>query len=221
MPSTFATPPISVLAFTVRALFPARAFGEHFAFVGSALASLPEPEFPWEWLDPGRQHVIITVGTLAEDVAADSAHFYARAVEALRPLADRVQGIVVAPPGVVTDPPAHILVAPRVPLLGLMPHLDAVVCHGGMGTVSEALSYGVPLIVAPIRHDQPITATQVAQAGAGLRVKFGRVTPDQLRDSLIQVLDDPAYRAAARQLRDCFAAAGGAAAAADALTKLA
>lgn len=213
--------PYLVLAFTVRALFPAQAFGAQFTFVGSALARRPEPGFPWEWLDPGRRHVIITVGTLAEDVAADSAHFYSRAVEALRPLADRVQGIVVAPPGVVTDPPAHILVAPRVPLLGLMPQLDAVICHGGMGTVSEALSYGVPLIIAPIRHDQPITAARVAQAGAGLRVKFGRVTPEQLRDAVVQVLDDPAYRAGAEALRDCFASAGGAAVAADALAKLA
>jgi UDP:flavonoid glycosyltransferase YjiC (YdhE family) len=108
-----------------------------------------------------------------------------------------------------------------VPLLGLLPHLDAVICHGGHNTICEALAHAVPLVVAPIRDQQPVVAGQVVAAGAGTRVHFGRVGPTELRNAITTVLDDPSYRAAARRVQTSFAAAGGAAAAADHLEKLA
>lgn len=213
--------PYLVVAFTSRGLTGELAFPDHFALVGPALTARPAgPDFPWDWLDQRRRHVLVTVGTMAENNATDSTDFYSRAVEALRPLGDRVQGIVIAPPGAIHDPPEHILVAPRVPLLELMPRLDAVVCHGGLNTVCEALSHGVPLVIAPLTRDQPINAAQVVAAGAGRRVSFARVRPDQLRAAVTAVLDDPAYRTAAGRLRDSLVAAGGAAAAAEHLQRL-
>ncbi|HXP20961.1 MAG TPA: glycosyltransferase [Streptosporangiaceae bacterium] len=207
--------PHLVIAFTARAMTGELVFPEHFALVGPALSGRPAgPDFPWDWLDPDRRHVLVTVGTMAENNATDSTNFYARAVGALRPLGDRVQGIVIGPPDVIPDPPEHIVVASRVPLLELMPRLDAVVCHGGLNTVCEALSCGVPLVIAPLTRDQPINAAQVVAAGAGIRVKFGRVSPDQLRTAVLSVLDDPRFRVAARRLAEAFAAAGGAAEAA-------
>src|SRR6185436_6767034 len=95
------------------------------------------------------------------------------------------------------DAPAHVLVVPQVPMLELLPHLDAVVSHGGLNTVCEALAHGVPLVVAPIRGDQPINAHHVAAAGAGVRVRFDRDPPERLRAAILSVLDDPGYREAA------------------------
>jgi zeaxanthin glucosyltransferase len=211
--------PHLVLALTTPALTGARAFPDHFALIGPAIGDRKaDLDFPWPSLTAGRRRVLVSMGTLAQDVSAE---FYARTVQALAPLADRVQGIVVAPREAVPDPeptsPAHakqIVVAPRVPLLELLPQLDAVICHAGQNTVCEALAYGVPLVMAPIRHDQPIIANQVVRAGAGIRVRFHRVSPDQLRDAVTAVLDDPAYRSAAQRVRDSFTAAGGAPAAA-------
>jgi UDP:flavonoid glycosyltransferase YjiC (YdhE family) len=177
----------------------------------------PGPGFGWEWLDPARKHVLVTVGTLAADIATG---FCERALAAVAPLAGRVQAIVVAPAGTLPDPPANVLVAGRVPVLDLMPHLQAVVCHGGMNTVCEALAHGVPLVVAPIRHDQPVAVAQVAAAGAGLRVPFARVRPGQLRAAITGVLDDPAYASAANLVGESFIRAGGEDAAADHLTRL-
>ncbi|HEX8935250.1 MAG TPA: nucleotide disphospho-sugar-binding domain-containing protein, partial [Pseudonocardiaceae bacterium] len=100
------------------------------------------------------------------------------------------------------------------------PHLDAVVSHAGHNTVCEALAYGVPLVLAPIRDDQPVIARQVTDAGAGVRVRFGRVGTTELQEAITTVLDDPSYRGAARRVQASFAAAGGAATAADHLEKL-
>ena len=215
--------PYLVIALTTSALTGERPFPGHFALVGPAVPDRPgglerPAAFAWDLLDPGRRKVLISVGTLATGLAAD---FYQRAAAAVAPLSGTVQAIIVGPPELVPDPPGNVLAVPSVPMLALLPRLDAVISHGGMNTVSETLAQGLPLVVAPIRHDQPVVASQVARAGAGIRVPFSRVRPAQLRDALVTVLDDPSYRHAAERIRDSFAAAGGAPAAAARLECLA
>jgi zeaxanthin glucosyltransferase len=210
--------PHLVIIFISRALMGELTFPDHFMFVGPALGPRPPvPGFPWDWLDPARRHVLVTVGTMADSVEVD---FYGRAVEGLRPLGDSVQAIVVGPPEAMPDVPEHILVQPRVPMLELMPRLDAVVCHAGTNTVCEALAYGVPLVVAPLTRDQPVSAALVVGAGAGIRVHFHRVSAGALRAAVLALLSDPAYRTAAGRIRDSSAAGGGVAAAAERLERL-
>lgn len=189
----------------------------HWALVGPALAPrADEPDFPWHALD-GRRRVLISLGTLN---GAAGRRFYDAVLDATAGLGAELQVIVVAPAGMIDDPPPHLLVRERVPQLALLPHVAAVVSHGGHNTVCEALAHALPLVVAPIRDDQPVIARQVTLAGAGVRVSFPRVTGAALRDALLAVLGDPAYRAAAGRLRESFAAAGGAATAADRLERL-
>ncbi|KAA2255920.1 glycosyltransferase family 1 protein [Solihabitans fulvus] len=210
--------PHLVLACAIRELLGDNTFPDHVKLIGPPLADRPGRDFDLGLLDLNRRRVLVSTGTLADDVADG---FHARVLRALEPLADRVQAILVAPPEAVPAPPPNVLVVPSVPMLRLLPHLDAVVSHGGLGTVNEALAHGVPLVVAPIRHDQPINAARVASAGAGVRVSFARVGPDALRDAISTVLDDPSYRAAAARLRDSITAAGGATVAARHLERLA
>jgi UDP:flavonoid glycosyltransferase YjiC (YdhE family) len=162
------------------------------------------------------------MGTLSMDLAKD---FYRRVAEALAPLEDRLQAIVVAPEGTFDAPPGtldappggpagHVLVRRRVPVLDLLPHLHAVVAHGGLNTVSEALVHGVPLIVAPIKGDQALNAEAVRAVGAGRRVSFDHVRPGALRAELLRLLDEPAFAAAARAEGDRLLGGGGAEAAA-------
>jgi MGT family glycosyltransferase len=202
--------PYLLIAFTTSALVGEQPFPGHFVLVGPAMLERP-CAFPWELLDPALRKVLITVGTLVTGLAAD---FYQRAADAVAPLAARVQVIIVGPPDLLPEPPGNVLVVPSVPMLALLPRLDAVISHGGMNTVCETLAHGVPLVLAPINHDQPVVASQVVRAGAGIRVPFSRVRPSQLRQALVTILDDPAYRHAAGRIASSFAAAGGAAAAA-------
>ncbi|GAA1742948.1 glycosyltransferase [Luedemannella helvata] len=215
--------PYLVIAFTTAALarpdLPEHS-GRALALVGPAVgARRAGPDFPVERLDPGRRTVLVTVGTLAMDHAAV---FYQRMVAALAPLGERLQAIVVTPDGTLPgDVPAHVMPTPRVALPRLLPHVDAVVSHGGLNTVCETLHHGIPLLVAPVKDDQGINAAQVEAAGAGRRVSFFRARPDALRAALLDVLDRPAYRAAAARVGASFEAAGGAVAAAGHLATLA
>jgi MGT family glycosyltransferase len=208
--------PHLVLALTTEALVgPATCFPPHYAFVGPALAGRPDDTpFPWEWLD-SRPLVLVSLGTLNWRVGA---HFFTVAAEAVEAL--DVRAVLVAPPDLVPAVPANVLAMPRVPQLALLARAALVVSHAGHNTVCEALAHGLPLVVAPIRDDQPIVADQVVRAGAGVRVKFGRVTVPVLRGAIDAVLADPAYRARAAQVGESFARAGGAAAAADRLEGL-
>ncbi|BBC97346.1 glycosyltransferase [Streptomyces griseofuscus] len=193
----------------------------HIHYVGPSLAGRQHrPGFPWEWLTPGRAKVLVTLGTANADAGG---RFLAACREALRERADRVQAVLVDPGGVLPaeDGGKDLLVLPSVPQLALLERMDAVICHAGHNTVCEALWHGVPLVTAPIRDDQPVIAAQVVDAGAGLRVKFGRVTADRLGTALDTVLHDPAHRAAAASVRTAFRSAGGAPAAAAHLERLA
>lgn len=213
--------PDLVIATTVRALTGAAALPERCVLVGAALgARRNDPGFSWDRWDAARRHVLVTAGTLSGHLV----HGYIERMLAaltLEPLASRVQAVLNFGPDAIPDPPSHVLVAPRVPVLDLMPHLDAVICQAGQSTVNEALVHGVPMVVAPIRLAEPIVAEQVTRAGAGVAVSFSEATPAQLAAAVTAVLDDPGYRAHARQIGDEFSAAGGTAAAVAHLVALA
>ena len=191
------------------------------AFVGPALGERPPaPFFPWKWLDPARQLVVVSLGTHNQEAGA---RFFRVLVDATgSALSGRtgLQVVLVAAPEMVGAVPEHILVRPSVPQLALLARCSAVVTHGGVNTVNECLVEGVPMVLAPIRDDQPIVAGRVAAVGAGMQVRFGRVQPAEMAVALRSVLDDPAYRAAARRIGASFALAGGALTAADLLEKL-
>ncbi|MEY9998071.1 MGT family glycosyltransferase [Streptomyces sp. V4I8] len=190
-------------------------------YVGPSIAARPAaPGFPWDWLD-ARATVLVTLGTANTDVGA---RFLGECLSALRHRAEGLQAVIVDPGnalGGMAPDDKDVLVLPSVPQLALLERVDAVVCHAGHNTVCEALWHGVPLVVAPIRDDQPVVAGQVTGAGAGIRVRFGRATAARLGAAIDAVLHEPGYRAAADRIRTAFRAAGGARAAASHLGQLA
>ncbi len=210
--------PYLVLAFTTPALVGERPWPAQVAFVGPALGGRrQDTTWPWPWKDgPDQPTVLVSLGTVSAEAGQ---RFFQAVVDASRGAPWRV--LLVAPPALVPDPPSNVAVAAQVPQLTVVARVAAVVCHGGHNTVVEALAGGVPLVVAPIRDDQPIVAQQVVDAGAGRRVRFGRVTAAELADVIADVLENPVYQEAAQRVAASFADAGGAVAAAAAILELA
>jgi UDP:flavonoid glycosyltransferase YjiC (YdhE family) len=187
------------------------------AFVGPVLPDWADPvPFPWEWLDRHDTNVCVSLGTLSHGIGEP---FLATVLEAV---AGRPYGVVmVGQAELLPPPPANVLICPFVPQGRLLPRMQAVVCHAGHNTTVQALGLGIPLVCAPIRDDQPVTAGQVARAGAGVRIRFARAKPADVAVAIDTVLHDPSYRAAAGRIAESFAAAGGAPAAARHLEALA
>jgi UDP:flavonoid glycosyltransferase YjiC (YdhE family) len=109
--------------------------------------------------------------------------------------------------------PANVTLKEFVPQSEVFPHVDAVFCHGGSGSVVGALAAGLPLVVTPIGADQPDNGRAVEALGAGIAIH----TPDAeaMGLALNKVLTDPAYRVAARRVASEIAAQPGIEAAVD------
>jgi MGT family glycosyltransferase len=204
------------IVFSTEALAgPSDRFPSQVRFVGPSISHRCDTvPFPWEALRECPR-VLVSLGTVN---VLGGGRFFATVVEALGD--QPFQVILVAPPELVGSVPANVLVRPFVPQLALLPHVSAVVCHGGHNTVCEALANGLPLIVAPIKDDQMIVAQQVVEAGAGVRVRFSRVGAKDLRDAVLQVMSEPRFHEAAGRVQQSFGAAGGCKAAADLLQGL-
>jgi UDP:flavonoid glycosyltransferase YjiC (YdhE family) len=208
--------PHLVIAFTAKALAGERAAPA--LFVGPVRQRAAEYDgFAWDRLDRARRSVLVTVGAADTDATARFLRECAAALRA-RP---GVQGVFVDPGDSLRDVDGDFLRLPWSSRRALLPHVAAVVCHAVHGTVCEALACGAPLVLAPIRDDQPVIAEQVAAAGAGVRLRFMHARAEHIGRAIDQVLTVPSFAAAAGRIRDSFAAAGGARAAADALEGLA
>ncbi|MDE0914167.1 MAG: glycosyltransferase [Planctomycetota bacterium] len=183
-------------------------------FVGPALSERrPTVGFPTDQLAPGTR-VLATLGTLNGERGG---RFFQALAEGLGGM--DLQVILAAPPDLGPFP-ANFIVRPFLPILDLLPHVSAVVCHGGHNTVCESLAFARPLVVAPIKDDQPVVAGQVVDCGAGLRVSFGRPRAAHLQQALGRVLNEPDFEQAATRVQASFHKAGGAARAADHLEAL-
>jgi MGT family glycosyltransferase len=191
---------------------------ERYAFVGPSLTTRPDATpFPYEEL-LGVPRVFASLGTLN---AERGQRFFKALSEGLGDDSDepKLQVVCVAPDEFGPFP-KNFLSRPSVPQLDLLPKMDAVICHGGHNTTTEALSNALPLVVCPIKDDQPVVAQQVADSGCGLRLSFTRPRPLHLREAVDRILHEPSFKEAATAISESFTAAGGPARAADHLEAL-
>ena len=112
----------------------------------------------------------------------------------------------------VADPPANVRVVDRAPHAAVLPHVDAMITHGGLGSVAAALHHGVPLVCTPIDRDQPLNASRVEALGAGIALD-GSATAAEIAEAVERILADGSFRAGARRATAASTVAGGAASA--------
>lgn len=90
-----------------------------------------------------------------------------------------------------------------------MARADLVVTHGGINTVLDALSQGVPMLAIPLAHDQPGTAARLVRSGAGLMLKSRRATTEKIGNALRRLQGEDGFRRRAHALRAEIGEAGG------------
>lgn len=170
----------------------------------------PEAAGPPAWLaEDDRPVVLVTLSSEYQD----DRELVSTALEGLRD-----EPVLVVATTLDTDParfdaPPNARVERFVAHGPLLDRAACVVCHGGMGITQKALARGVPVCVVPFGRDQLETARHVERAGAGTRLTPQRLSPKRLRKA---VRAAAGCRDGARRMSEAFAAAGGAAAAADA-----
>lgn len=156
---------------------------------------------PWPANDP-RPLVVVTSSSLYEaqedllrrTIAALSA-LPVRAVVTVGPALDRADF-----PGA-----DNVLVVASASHAALMAQAALFVTHGGHGSVIRPLMAGLPLLVLPGLRDQRDNARRVVHRGAGLMLERD-ASPEAIAAAVRTVLEDSAYRQAARTLGDAITA---------------
>ena len=81
------------------------------------------------------------------------------------------------------------------PQVSILPHVDAVITHGGNNTTTECMWFGKPMLVLPIFWDQHDNAQRVHETGYGLRLSTYSFDDEQMNDALSRLLDDRSLHA--------------------------
>jgi MGT family glycosyltransferase len=191
------------IVYTTRQFQPfAEVLDDSFKFVGPSIITRSNPTpFPFDAL--GESPLIyISLGTVFNDKAA----FYRTCFEAfagsdLQVVLSVGKWTDIAALGTV---PGNVIVQKFVPQLELLQHTALLVTHGGMNSVSEALYYGVPIVVIPQTADQNLVGQRIQQLGAGKKMRMARVNAQALRQIAGEILAQPAYQQASAQLGKSF-----------------
>lgn len=100
------------------------------------------------------------------------------------------------------DIPPNARVAGFVPYSALLPHVDVMVTNGGYGGCLQALSAGIPLVIAGQSEDKIEVAARLAWTGAAVNLATDTPDPAAIRAALAAIDSNPAFRQNARRLQD-------------------
>ena len=102
--------------------------------------------------------------------------------------------------------PLNVRAAEYLPYDRLLPLTDVFVTNGGFGGVQQALSYGVPIVIAGDTEDKPEVAARVQWSGVGVSLRTGTPAPSDVATAVRAVLDSDGYLAQARSQAAAIAA---------------
>jgi MGT family glycosyltransferase len=190
-------------------------FGSEYVFVGPSIGlRCATADFPFEQLGT-RPLIYITLGTVANNnpeffntcFAAFAGQPWQIVITTGRPM-EQLN---------LSTPPENVLIRSYVPQFEILQHAALCIHHGGMATIMDCLSLGIPMIAIPQAANQRPNTRRIAEAGLGLQLEKDAVTVESLRNAVREVVSDPAYRIRAQQMQEDARSAGGFQAAADAL----
>lgn len=103
------------------------------------------------------------------------------------------RGIFLAPQSgqVPDDLPPEVLHVPYAPFSRLLPRCAALIHHGGVGTVAQALAAGIPQLVVPVAFDHFDEARRVRRLWVGSSMSGRSFTPARGEREIQRLLTDP------------------------------
>jgi MGT family glycosyltransferase len=198
-----------------RAMQPhAEKVGERYRFVGPCID--PRREDPGDWTPPPGDGplALLAFGTSY----TDRIDVYRNTIGALAGTGWR---LTIATGRVAPDRlgpvPDWVQLRTTVPQPAVLRAADAFVTHAGMGSCTEALWYGVPMVAIPQAVDQPLNAGQLEALGVGRHLTGDPPTPAEIRQAIEDLASDTQVRLRLNIIRDDLHTVGGPAHAAEAV----
>lgn len=168
------------------------------------------------FLQAGPPPVVFTLGSAAVFLPG---RFYEESVEAARRAGLRAVLLIGknSPP---PDLPDFAIASEYAPYSAIFPRAAASVHSGGIGTTSQALRSGRPMLVMPYSFDQFDNAARAVRLGAGRTLFRRNYNAVAAARALRELLDNPNYGAAAKKAGDCLKSERGVANACDRIESL-
>ena len=151
----------------------------------------------------GRPRVCVSLGVTMTEVMGEEAFFAPRVLSALSELdVELVAAVLPGQRRLLGEVPDRVRVAEDCALYKLMPTCDAIVHHGGVGSMLTAALCGVPQLTLTQTPDQRFFATHLERTGAGIHLAVDEADPRTVRTAVTRLLTDPGLRTAAAAVRD-------------------
>jgi MGT family glycosyltransferase len=109
--------------------------------------------------------------------------------------------------------PSNCIVKNTVDQIAVLKSTDVFITHCGMNSVSEALYYGVPLVLFPQSPEQQGVSNRVCELSAGIFLKD--TSPETIRNTVKTALSKQELKDGAGVIKNSFRNCGGASEAAD------
>ncbi|XP_054084659.1 UDP-glucosyltransferase 2-like [Zeugodacus cucurbitae] len=84
------------------------------------------------------------------------------------------------------------------------PKVKLFITHGGMHSLIEAVHHGKPIVGMPVFYDQNLNVEKAVSKGFGVALNFRNFTSAQLRDAILEVLENPKYSERAQEISASF-----------------
>ena len=104
-------------------------------------------------------------------------------------------------PTALADVSEHVHLEKFVDQSRVLPLVDAVVHHGGTGSVLGALATGLPQLILPQGADQFFNARFLTEAGAARALRNEEHGPGEIRRAVSELLSGGAEQKVARQIQ--------------------
>lgn len=103
-----------------------------------------------------------------------------------------------------SDLPENVAIFKVVPQMVILDHADLMITHGGMNSITECITFGVPMLVYPgtSEIDQPGNAARVVFHGIGIEGRLASDCSDRIADNIKYILNNRDYSRRALALRD-------------------
>jgi rhamnosyltransferase subunit B len=156
------------------------------------------------WLQE-RPYIVSTLGTW---VSNDPQTFFEMSQQVARRLG--VRALVLTNRAGTRRIDNDVAVWDFVPLSLVLPAARAVLHHGGHGTALAALRWGCPAVIIPRMAPGDFYARRVVRLGAGVKLRWSRLSVACVESALRTVLEDRPIRAASAAIARSMAAEDGA-----------
>ncbi len=155
----------------------------------------PDPALE-EFLAGGPPPLVFTPSS--EALEKDARPFFEAAVDTLRQTGQR--GIFLSKSAQYLPPlPAQAIHRPFVSFRQLLPRSAALIHHGGLGSIAQALAAGIPQLALPCVFDQFDNAERLQRIGGGLRLDQPQT--GAMAAAVRRLLDDDSIRASCKALQ--------------------